>query len=72
MLFQLDGLMNNAIIGPIGNSNYGNFLDIMAPGTEVLTTTLNNSYERMSGTSAASPFACGCSSFNESCRSSSL
>ena len=38
-------------------SNYGvNSVDIAAPGVEVLSTTQNNNYEKVSGTSFATPF----------------
>lgn len=36
-------------------SNYGNNLDIMAPGASVFTTKWNNSYGEVSGTSIAAP-----------------
>lgn len=38
-----------------GSSNYGNRLDIMAPGVQLQTTDFNNSYRSVSGTSIASP-----------------
>lgn len=38
-----------------GSSNYGNRLDIMAPGQLVPSTDLNNGYSSKSGTSVASP-----------------
>lgn len=38
-----------------GSSNYGNRLDIMAPGQSVPTTDPNNSYSLKSGTSISSP-----------------
>jgi subtilisin family serine protease len=41
------------------NSNYGSTLDLMAPGTQIFTTAMNNSYAYVSGTSASSPFVSG-------------
>ncbi len=38
------------------NSNYGSTLDLMAPGTQIFTTAMNNGYAYVSGTSASSPF----------------
>ena len=38
-----------------GSSNYGSTLDLMAPGTQVITTARNNKYGLVSGTSAATP-----------------
>ncbi len=37
-------------------SNYGPMVDIVAPGTGILTTAPNNAYTTFSGTSAAAPF----------------
>ena len=39
-----------------GNSNYGSTLDLMAPGTQIVTTARNNNYASISGTSAATPY----------------
>lgn len=39
-----------------GFSNYGGYIDIAAPGTDVLTTSRNNNYRRVNGTSFAAPF----------------
>jgi len=39
-----------------GNSNYGSTLDLVAPGTDIITTARNNHYALFSGTSAAAPF----------------
>jgi subtilisin family serine protease len=36
-------------------SNFGSALDLAAPGTDILTTTLNDGYESVAGTSYASP-----------------
>lgn len=40
-------------------SNYGEKLDIMAPGSDILSTVLNNSIDEMSGTSMACPHVAG-------------
>jgi len=40
-----------------GNSNYGSFIDIVAPGDKILTTSMdNNDYTEASGTSFAAPY----------------
>ncbi len=38
------------------SSNFGSTLDLVAPGTEIITTAKNNSYHLFSGTSASTPF----------------
>ncbi len=38
-----------------GNSNFGSTLDMVAPGSLILTTARNNNYAIISGTSAATP-----------------
>ncbi len=38
-----------------GNSNYGSTLDLMAPGSQIITTARDNNYASISGTSAATP-----------------
>lgn len=38
------------------SSNFGSTLDLVAPGTEIMTTAKNNSYHLFSGTSASAPF----------------
>ncbi|WP_158318859.1 S8 family serine peptidase [Robertmurraya kyonggiensis] len=43
-------------------SNYGNELDVMAPGEGIVTTDLNNSYVSVNGTSFASPVVSGVAS----------
>ena len=40
-------------------SNYGSWVDLSAPGSEVLSTMLNNKYGTMSGTSMACPHVSG-------------
>ena len=37
------------------NSNYGSTIDLVAPGTQIITTALNNKYASIGGTSAATP-----------------
>jgi subtilisin family serine protease len=37
------------------NSNYGSTLDMVAPGTQILTTAINNNYSTINGTSASTP-----------------
>ena len=45
------------------NSNYGkNTVDLFAPGFEIYSTSLNNSYDYYSGTSYAAPFVAGVAS----------
>ncbi|MGB5847457.1 MAG: S8 family serine peptidase, partial [Ignavibacteriaceae bacterium] len=38
-----------------GSSNYGSTLDLVAPGSSIVTTARNNNYASISGTSAATP-----------------
>ncbi|PIQ87089.1 MAG: hypothetical protein COV74_02050 [Candidatus Omnitrophica bacterium CG11_big_fil_rev_8_21_14_0_20_45_26] len=40
-------------------SNYGRWVDMAAPGTNILTTDLNNTYGTSSGTSEAAPYVSG-------------
>jgi len=40
-------------------SNYGNWVDVAAPGVEIYTTGLNDSYTGPSGTSLSTPFVAG-------------
>ncbi|MGB5529364.1 MAG: S8 family serine peptidase, partial [Ignavibacteriaceae bacterium] len=37
------------------NSNYGSTIDLVAPGTQIITTARNNNYASINGTSAATP-----------------
>ncbi len=37
-------------------SNYGSTIDLVAPGTQILSTTLDNKYQKVSGTSVSAPF----------------
>ncbi len=39
-----------------GFSNYGSTIDLVAPGSQIITTTLDNRYNKFSGTSVATPF----------------
>lgn len=41
-------------------SSRGSQVDIAAPGSDILSTYLNESYARLSGTSMATPFVSGC------------
>lgn len=38
------------------SSNWGSTIDLVAPGTNILTTAKNNSYTSINGTSASAPF----------------
>ncbi|MFH0775451.1 MAG: S8 family serine peptidase [bacterium] len=40
-------------------SNYGDWVDVAAPGQDIYSTTRNNSYGSMDGTSMATPFVSG-------------
>ena len=40
-------------------SNYGNYIDLCAPGVDILSTMLNGTYAYGSGTSFAAPFVAG-------------
>lgn len=40
-------------------SNYGRFVDIIAPGSDIYTTTFNDSYKTDSGTSLSAPIVSG-------------
>lgn len=42
-------------------SNYGPELDVVAPGVDIYSTVLDNSYQQMSGTSMACPMVSGAS-----------
>lgn len=40
-------------------SNYGNVVDIAAPGTDIISVTSNNRFISLSGTSCATPYVTG-------------
>jgi subtilisin family serine protease len=42
-----------------GNSNFGSTLDLVAPGSSIITTAKGNNYASISGTSAATPHVAG-------------
>lgn len=46
-------------IDPDGGSNYGERIDVVAPGNNILTTDINNSYYYVRGTSMAAPHVSG-------------
>jgi len=41
------------------NSNYGEWIDLVAPGVNIYTTSKDNSYGMFNGTSLSSPLVCG-------------
>ncbi|KPL03278.1 MAG: hypothetical protein AMJ73_07490 [candidate division Zixibacteria bacterium SM1_73] len=47
------------ICGWVHGSNYGSHIDVVAPGNEILSTVLGNTYDYWSGTSMAAPFVSG-------------
>ncbi|MCX6275583.1 MAG: S8 family peptidase [Bacteroidetes bacterium] len=47
-------------------SNYGFKIDVCAPGDNIYSTVINNTYTYMSGTSMASPVAAGCAAMIKS------
>ena len=52
--------------GKASFSNYGNRVDVCAPGDNIYSTVYNNNYTFMSGTSMASPVAAGCAAMIKS------
>lgn len=48
-------------------SEYGGFVDVAAPGVDILSTMYNDTYTMMGGTSMASPFVAGLASLVWSC-----
>jgi len=61
--FNIPNIISVAAIQNNGNlasySNYGNAIDVAAPGSDILSTTPGDSYGMMSGTSMAVPFITG-------------
>lgn len=57
---RLPNVVSVAAVDPSGNrasySNYGPGLDVVAPGTGIVTLTANNAVHQLSGTSLATPF----------------
>ncbi len=49
-----------------GSSNYGYWIDVCAPGSNIYSTVYNDSYVSYSGTSMASPIAAGCAAMIKS------
>ena len=40
-------------------SNFGSTIDLVAPGSQIMTTSLDNTYKAVNGTSASAPFVSG-------------
>ena len=61
--FDLPNKLSVASIDNRGNlagfSNYGNYVDLAAPGVGILTTIPNSSFQSISGTSASAAFVTG-------------
>jgi len=49
------------------DSNYGDWIDISAPGSAIRTTTLSNAYTSASGTSFSAPMVSGAAAILKSC-----
>jgi hypothetical protein len=45
--------------GRFSRANYGNYIDVIAPGMDIITTDLNNEYKVSNGTSLAAPYVSG-------------
>ncbi|MGN0384118.1 MAG: S8 family serine peptidase, partial [Eubacterium sp.] len=61
--FRLNNVISVANLRFDGNlsktSNYGEYVDIAAPGTDIISTISNNKFACMSGTSCATPYVTG-------------